>query len=603
MGGEEQMGRHADPNAQYQIKPHVTKGYTYASTQPPYIDQVTGKKKYRYIHWGTIDENQKFIPGSAFFLAPPEERARLIFPVDWDMSEAEKLAGLRKPGRPVYDGKEQNRLYGDIWLLEKIAEKTGIRQDLETVFNGNDEIVDDIITLAIFPYITKFTYNRVARWQDVAGAPSSRELTPSVITRLTQSITEQHRMDLLRLRAARLQKDELCAVDTTSRSAYGGSLADIHWGKNKDRLPLEQTTEVVVYTLSSHMPVYYRTFPGNMPDLRSFDVILTDLEHAGFEKLILVTDRGYDSLRNLEKYILRGQSIVMCVKAGQGDALKAIQELGEYGARPEGMAVDADARVYHKQYEIDYEVKSTGQSVQKADRLKLNLYFDPVRRGLELMELDITLSFQEVSLVELLQRNGTFANDAEIKRNYCYYKVAYDPATMAIKSFELNKKKVEKARRLSGFFAIMTHGVDFSAMEAYRTYGLRDEQEKYFQQMKGQMVADRQRNWSEEGKTGRLFILFVSLILSSWLRYIWKSTRLCDLFSSSLEILDEMRPIRLIEHTHRAKLITPFVGKQVDICEEFGFDIPEGCAPSYTSRQKPKPKRGRPPKPRTELDL
>ena len=124
-------------------------------------------------------------------------------------------------------------------------------------------------------------------------------------------------------------------------------------------------------------------------------------------------------------------------------------------------------------------------------------------------------------------------------------------------------------------------------MEAFRTYGLRDEQEKHFQQMKSQMVADRQRNWSEEEKTGWLFILFVSLILSSWVRHIWKSTELYDLFSSSLEVLDEMRSIRLIEHTNRAKVITPFVGGQVDICRAFGFSIPEGCEPVYTSRKKP----------------
>jgi hypothetical protein len=35
----------------------------------------------------------------------------------------------------------------------------------------------------------------------------------------------------------------------------------------------------------------------------------------------------------------------------------------------------------------------------------------------------------------------------------------------------------------SGFFAIMTHGVDYDAMETLRTYGLRDEQEKYFRQL------------------------------------------------------------------------------------------------------------------------
>ena len=594
------MPRPVDPDVQYRIKPHVTHGYTYASTRSPRIDPDAGKKKYPYIHWGTVNEDMKFIPGTPFYLATPEERARLVFPEEWDMSAAENLAGLRKPGRPAYYGDCQNRLYGDIWLLEQIATKIGIRQDLEAVFGGNHETVDDIMTLAMFPYITKFTYNRVARWQLVAGAPSSRPLTSKAITLLTQSITEQHRMDLLRLRAARLGKDELCAVDTTSRSVYGGSLADIHWGKNKDHLPLEQSMEVVVYTLSNHMPVYYRTFPGNMPDSRGLDVVLLDLEHAGFKELILITDRGYESLRNLEKYILRGQSMIMCVKSGQGDALKAIKELGEFGGRPDGMAIDPYARIYHKQYEIDYEVKSTGQATRKSDRLKLNLYFDPIRRGLELMELDITLSFQEASLSELLKCKGVFCDAATIKRDYSYYKVSFDPSTLVITSYALDEKKVEKTQRLCGFFAIMTHGTDYSAMEAFNTYCLRDEQEKFFQQMKSQMVADRQRNWSEEGKTGRLFILFVSLILSSWMRHMWKSTRLRELFSSSLEILDEMRPIRLIEHTHRTKAITPFVGAQVDICEEFGIEIPEGCAPTYTSRKQPERKRGRPPKPKVE---
>jgi len=590
------VARPVDPDAQYRVKPHINGGHTYASTQPPYVDKETGKKKYRYIHWGTVDDNNRFLPGVQFYQTAPEERARLIFPEGWDMSEAKKLTGLREPGRPEYDGEDRNRFYGDIWLLEQIAAETGIRKDLETVFDGNCEIVDDILTLAMFPYITNFNYSRVARWQKIAAAPSSRELTPKAITLLTQSIGERHRMGLLRLRAVRLGKDELCAVDSTSRSAYGWSLADIRWGKNKDHLPLEQTMEVVVYTLSSHMPVYYRTFPGNMPDSRSIETILKDLEHAGFKDLILITDRGYESMRNLEKYILRGQSMVMCAKTGQKDVAKAIKGLKEFYARPEEMAVDSEAMVYHMQLEIDYEVESTGQSAKMSDRLKLNLYFDPVRRGLDLMDLDIALSFQEAALGDLLSNKETLGDDAWIKREFCYYKVAFDPATREIKSFELNEDKVEKAQRFSGFFAIMTHGVDFDAMGAFRAYRLRDEQEKYFQQMKEQMSADRQRNWSEEGKTGRLFILFVSLILSSYVRHIWKSTNLREKFPSSLDVVDEMRPIRLIEHTNRAKVVTPFVGAQVDICEAFGFDIPEGCAPAYMSRQKPPRKRGRPPK-------
>ena len=544
------MARHMDPKTQYRIKPHMTKGYVYASTQRPYIDSRTGEKKYRHIHWGKLEGNRKFIPGSSFYIATPDERKRLIFPKDWDLSEVKKLTERRNPEKPAYDSECHNRLYGDIWLLEQVALKTGIRQDLETVFNGNLEIVDDIITLAVFPYLTKYTYNRVTRWQRVARAPSSRALTPTEITRLTQSITEQHRMDLLKLRAARLEKDELCDVDSTTRSAYGGSLTDIRWGKNKENLPLAQTVEVVVYTVSSHMPVYYRTFPGNMPDSRSIDVILADLEHAGFKNLVLITDRGYETIQNLEKHILRGQSIVMCTKTSQKDVAEAIQKLGEFGTRPEGMMIDPDAKIYYIQYDIVYNIETNEQTEKNFSQLKLNLYFDPVRRCLELMEMDICLTLQQTALNELLESKAALNDDATLKRDFSYYNITYDPATRIIETFALNEKKVAKARSFSGFFSILTHGVDYDAMKTFNTYGLRDEQEKCFQQMKDQMVSDRQRNWSEEGKTGRLFILFVSLILSSYVRYIWGSTKLRDLFPTSLDVLDEMRSIRLIEHTH-----------------------------------------------------
>jgi transposase len=590
------LGRPVDPNAKFRVKPHVTKGYTYASTQPPEFDPVTGKKVYRHIHWGTVDEDLKFKPGEKFYSASPKQRAQLIFPDNWDMSEAIKLTGLRKPCRLKCDLNCQNLLYGDIWLLEQVAIKTNIRQDLEAVFDGNLEIVDDILTLAIFPYLTEYTYNRLATWQKIVRAPSSRELTPSVITRLTQSITERHRMELLKLRGARLGKDEVCAVDSTSRSAYGDNLADIKWGKNKEGIPLPQTNEVVVYSLSSHIPIYYRTFPGNMPDSRSIDVILKDLDDAGFKNLVLLTDRAYETVRNLETLISRGQRLIMCAKTSQKDIAKAIDDLGEFGCRPETMTIDPETMHYYQQYGIKYEVTGKRATVKKADRLKLNLYFDPVRRAREQLELDACLYLQNESLNEILKHKLPMLDDASIKRDYCYYKVVYDPTTRILKDFKLNDKKVDNARKHTGFYSILTHGLDFDAVKTFNTYRLRDEQEKYFQQMKSQMVSDRQRNWSEAGKTGRLFIMFVSLILASHVRHVWKSTKLHDIFSSSLAIIDEMRSIRYIEHANSTPMLTPFVGTQLEICQEFGFEIPDGCAPAYTSRKKLKRKRGRPPK-------
>ncbi len=80
--------------------------------------------------------------------------------------------------------------------------------------------------------------------------------------------------------------------------------------------------------------------------------------------------------------------------------------------------------------------------------------------------------------------------------------------------YALDDKKVSKARMPSGFFAITTMGLTMDAIETYKHYRLRDEQEKYFQQRKSQLHFDKQQNSSEEGKTGRLFILFISLLVA-----------------------------------------------------------------------------------------
>ena len=141
----------------------------------------------------------------------------------------------------------------------------------------------------------------------------------------------------------------------------------------------------------------------------------------------------------------------------------------------------------------------------------------------------------------------------------------------------------------------MTLGKNLDPVQALEQYELRDEQEKYFSQMKTQMLCDRQRNSSEDGKAGRAFIQFIGLMLSSYLRHIWKTTELHGIFDTSLEVLDEMRSIRCIEYEEQNKVvITPFVGRQMDICKAFGFEIPKESDLELQLPTLPKRKPGRP---------
>lgn len=594
------MARPASADTAYKIIIHTNGKRRYASTKVCATGE-DGKKTYTHKHWGTVDEDLKFHPNATYFYAKPEDRQKLIFPPGWDLSEAERLSGTKHRGRVAYEADDVDRQYGATWFLDQVAEVTGVKADLTKAFHGNKAMVDDILTMAYFPFIDSLSYRHLEQWQREVKAPSERKLTSVAVTRLTQDITEQNRMDLFHYRAARMGKEELCAVDTTSISTYGFNLVDIRWGKNKERLPLRQTVEAVVYSLTSHMPIYYKELPGNMPDSRTVEMILTELEHAGFRNLVLITDRGYESMRNLELYIARGQKVISSVKVSQGEVLKLIKSLDMSKGFPKGMSAAKKDSVYYMQREGEYAVGGNGDNVIEAKKYKVNLYFNPFKRAEDQMDLERATDEQCQMMDEIIASKEPVADMDDTVKRFNLLNIKFRK-NGSVASYTVNEEKKDVMLLTAGFFASKTFGVDFDPLQAMDNYGMRDEQEKCFGLQKGPLGQDRLRTWSEAAKHGRMFICFVGLILASYVRHVHKGNEyLRNKFDSAEDILAEMRSIRCIEHRGRLKFITPFVGAQVDICNAFGFKIPEGCAPEYVSRKKSAtPKRGRPAKPKVE---
>lgn len=596
------LGRPANKDTQNKVIVHTIGRHRYASTKV-FTVGADGKKRYTYKHWGTLEDGDRFHPGTNYFYASVAERDRLIFPATWDMSEVAELSSTRRRGRVSYQDEDVDRQYGATWLLDKVAEATGVKDDLLKVLGGNREMVNDVLTMAYFPFIENLPYNQLGQWQKEVKAPSGHELNSVNITRLTQSITEKHRMDLFRCRAKRVGKDELCAVDSTSTSmsTYGFNLVDIRWGKNKERLPLRQTLEVVVYSLTSHMPIYYRELPGNMPDCRTVGLIMRELEHAGFKNLVLVTDRGYESMKNLELYIAKGQKVITSVKVTGSDVMAKIKAIDMSHGFPQGMTIAPKDNLYYAQYDMEYSVKGNGDNVIKADKYRLNLYYNPLKRGEKICDIQHSVSEQSAEVDLLIKSKEAVADREDTVRRFNLLEISFNDYD-TVKSYTVNQKRLDAMLLTAGFFASKTIGVDFDPLQSMDNYGMRDEQEKCFALQKGPLGHDRLRTWSEGGKRGRMLIYFVGLILASYVRSVWqRDDVLRKKFPSTEAVLAEMRTIRCIEHTGKMKFITPFVGSQVDICKAFGFDIPDGCAPVYVSKSKPATrKRGRPAKAKVE---
>ena len=60
----------------------------YASSNEAY--EKDGTRRYRVIDWGTLDENDRFLPAKRF-LYEHGKWERFVFPEGWDLSKLEEL--------------------------------------------------------------------------------------------------------------------------------------------------------------------------------------------------------------------------------------------------------------------------------------------------------------------------------------------------------------------------------------------------------------------------------------------------------------------------------------------------------------------------------
>ena len=62
-----------------------------------------------------------------------------------------------------YQAEDVDCQYGATWLLDKVAEATRVKDELIKVLDGNNEMVNDILTMAYFPFIENLSYNQLSK--------------------------------------------------------------------------------------------------------------------------------------------------------------------------------------------------------------------------------------------------------------------------------------------------------------------------------------------------------------------------------------------------------------------------------------------------------
>ncbi len=569
-------GRLRDPLSSYRLYLHKNGKYRNAATMN-YVTDADGIEKRRIFIWGEVTDDNVFVPNIRFTTMPVSERLKYIFPKDWNVTKIRALNDSALSGTPAPTETSNifsTLLYGSGWLLNGIATNMHIIEDLMDVFENNTALVNEILSLAMFPILTKRNYDRLKSWQNSIGwLPSSHPMSASYITRLTQQIRDDHRMKFIYLRLKRQKSGNLLACDSTTRSAWGRCLADIRWGHNKDNPTLKNTLELVIYSLETHEPVYYRTFAGNESDLRTIRIVLKDLSELCNKCLHVIFDRGYESDDNINDMIINNIPFLMCGKTCNEPVLEMLYKINwDERGLPVNMEYDSESKIYYAQFEKEYTAKTQGNE-PVCVTLKINLYLDMPRRSSILADIYDEIKKEKERIEEFLLQNPAPSRDAikQFNKKQTYQKIEIRGSKITLIQ---NDAAITKACAMAGFFSSIAFGMEGNALEHFNAYKIRDEQEKYFESMKDQMGFKIQRNSSEDGKTGRLFILFIGLMLHCKLRAIWRD-KLKEKFETALTVLDIMEPIRLSHYADGTDYTTAFTDDQVEIARAFELTPPK----------------------------
>ena len=473
-------------------------------------------------------------------------------------AQKEDDPAVRKGPVPVA---RTNRLFfGATYLLDQIGEVTGLTADLKTCFPNTYKQI-----LSIAYYLVLEDQNplfRFKKWAAIHRHPFGKDIPSQRSTEIFQSVTEEAKMHFFRLQGKRRAEKEYWAYDSTSISSRSETLRQVKYGKNKDDDQLPQINLALVFGEESKLPFYYRKLAGNVPDVKTIQELLRELDVLGYEKIKLVMDRGYYSAENINALFKKHLKFLCGTSSALSFAKDFIREIGSRKDHYEYYNSNLELYVFTKTIAWDYEQERPykGDVVKEERRMYLHLYFNPDKFSDDGKAFNRRL---DTLKNELLSGHRVPEHEKDYRK---YFEIKETPKKGI--SLTVKQDAVDAAHERYGFFVLISNEVK-DPVTALSLYRMRDVVEKAFWNVKERLNLRRTMTSSESSLEGKLFVEFVALI---YLSYIQKKMEEKGLFATYTlhELLDELDVIECFMEPGKAPIQGEILKKQEQIYRDLG---------------------------------
>ena len=456
---------------------------------------------------------------------------------------------------PVPVTKTDRLFFGATYLLDQIGEVTGLTADLKTCFPDTYKQIQSIAYYLVLE--DQNPLFRFKKWASIHRHPYGKDIPSQRSTEIFQSVTEEAKMHFFRLQGKRRAEKEYWAYDSTSISSRSETLRQVKYGKNKDDDHLPQINLALVFGEESSLPFYYRKLAGNVPDVKTIQELLRELDVLGYEKIKLVMDRGYYSAENINALFKKHLKFLCGTSSALSFAKEFIREIGSRKDHYEYYNSNLELYVFTKTIAWDYEQERPykGDVVKEERRMYLHLYFNPDKFSDDGKALNRKL---DTLKNELLSGHRVPEHEKEYKK---YFEIKETPKRGI--SLTVKQDAIDAAHERYGFFVLISNEVK-DPVTALSLYRMRDVVEKAFWNVKERLNLRRTMTSSESSLEGKLFVEFVALI---YLSYIQKKMEEKGLFATYTlhELMDELDVIECYMEPGKAPIQGEVLKKQEQI--------------------------------------
>ena len=226
----------------------------------------------------------------------------------WDKEKKQPRQKRKYLGRKNQEKKKKTskrdeilfKKYGNVFLLQKIAQKIELNQILKKAF---PDYFNDILSLAFFSICADSVFYMYPFWSNEHYTENTKTLYSSDISDLCQLIGEKEKSvyDFFNQWISKCNPKSGIYFDITSISSYATNIDFIEWGYNRDKEKLPQINMGLVCSEDSELPIYYKIYPGSISDVSTLENCLKYLKTHNIDNSILILDRGFCSKKNILK--------------------------------------------------------------------------------------------------------------------------------------------------------------------------------------------------------------------------------------------------------------------------------------------------------------